>query len=425
MVKNIILFLLISLPSYGQIPPGVTAVSARYSSNVKTYVYIPDAPTFSDTYTLIQGTVGNSVTLGETNGKTDLLLGSNWNLFQLNGLSGNYRLKSLDATGPDTWSVLGSSSPNDYSFSAAVSTPGLELYNVKLVDSDNIFKMPGANPTKNYVIQNVILQGSGFAGFLVNENVSGDDYGNWTYSFCRGKDIGAEFFYLGKTGTSVANYTGITSITNCYVDSCGREPLQFNNHEEIRVSNVTALNGGLATGDGIGQVNCFQAQGILTGYIRNCILFAHSPAMIASTGLRIQNNFIGWQNTAREIYMQDISANGYNYEQVGDTVFIEDNIFYCPGYTLDWVFRIQEENCHYVIRNNVFPAAATDIIKDERASTPYSITMSGNTFTDSPPLPTFGSSPDVLYQGWEKVVTDDYYYGRGMGYRTPPNYVEP
>lgn len=418
MVKNIILFLVISLPSYGQILPGVTAVSARYSSNAKTYVDIPDAPTFSDTYTLIQGTVGNSVTLAETNGKTDLLLGSNWNFFQLNGLSGNYRIKSLDSSDPDTWAVLGSASPNDYSFSAAVATPGLELYNVKLVDSDNIFKMPGANPVKAFKIQNCNISDGTFGGILVNENVSGQNYGDATLYFVRFSGMGGENVYEGKTGSSSVDYVGTTSVTHCYGINSGREGLQFNNHYTVRVDHVTMLNCGTDTESGIGQNNSVQAQGIGDLEIKNSILIGRAPGMFATNKARFSNIYWESTETTRPIYLQDISANGYHNENVtADSVIFEDIDFRCDGYTEDHFFRIQEENAIYVFRRLVLPSSATDIYQVDGPA-PVNIIVEDVTF-GVPERPTFGNSPNAEYQGMEQVVTDDRNYNLGRGHRTP------
>jgi len=418
-----VLFLLISLTCQSQFINGVLG-SARdhQGGDVKTYTSIPTAPTFTDSHTVIQSSTGVAIQSGDTGGKTQLIVGSNYTQFQLNGLTGSYYIKSDgDENDPSTWRTIGGST-NDYSLTSAGSTPNVFYYNLNLTLSDNVVKNPvnSTSDLKTMTYQNLNITDAAFAAIIPNETVSGQGYGNLKINHCTNHRSGGEFIYSGHTGTSLSDYLGVDSIFNCYSDSAGREGIQMNNHASVVVFNNTCRRGGQdIANSGIGQSLGFQFQGIGTGEVFNNIFDAKGPGMIASCGLHFYNNYVHWTTTNREIYLQDITANGYHFEIVGDTVIIEDNIFHCPGYTLAWMFRIQEENCYYIIRNNIFPASATDIIKDERSSTPYTITMSGNTFTDSPPTPSFGPPPEAAWFGIEEVVTDDYFYNRHIGARTP------
>lgn len=383
------------------------------------YVDIPSPPTFSDSHTLIQATTGNSIQSGDTGGKSEFLIGSDYPFFQLNGLSGTYKIKSLDPIDPSTWATIGSGGGNDYSLTAAVATPSVEYYNLRLIDSDNIVKMPVSAAPKTQVYQNLILEDGGFGSFLINESVVGQDYGDLTISFCRIFRSGGESLYLGRTGASNSFFTGTTTISHIYSEDPGREALQLNGHALAYVTNITAINGGLDVGAGVGQRNCFQIQNVFDGYLKKSIFYAYSPAMIATQNFLFEDLYMEWTNTTREIYLQDMSANGYTeYENNGGTVTFRRCIFKCTGYTLDWVFRIQEEQCHYVFEDCIFPTSATDIYKDERSATPYGITVTNCTFDDSPPQPTFGPSIDAAYVGYEQLVTDDYFLPRGIGYRS-------
>jgi hypothetical protein len=386
-----------------------------------TYVDIPAAPAFSDTHTLINATTGNSIQFVDTNGKTDLLVGSSYPFLQFNGLSASYRMKSLDDTNPSTWQIIGSGAGNDYSLTAAVATPTIEIYNLRFIDSDNIIKMPGNNPGKTLTYQNIILEDGVFGGFLINENVAGNSYGNATFYFCRVLRSGGESFYLGKTGTSVQFYTGITTISHCYSEDSGREAVQCNGHADVRITNVTAYNGGLDSGSGIGQNNCFQIQNVYTGYMKKSIFWNfRAPAMISTNDFLFEDCFFGWTQPDREIYIQDMVANGYTeFVNPGGTITFRRCTFYNPDYTRTWMFRLQEENCNFVIEDCIFPTSVTTTVKDERSSTPYSLSETGSTFTDSPPLPTFGDPDEAEYVGYEKIITDSHHYDRGMGYRTP------
>jgi hypothetical protein len=422
-MKKLLLLLLFPLLAHAQIIPGVVGSGSRYVAPVstdKTYVTIPDAPTFTDSHTLVQATTGVGIQVGDTGGKFDLVVGSAYTQMQFNGLTGTYRVKSDGTEDPATWRQIGGLT-NDYSTSTAVSVPTLELYNLKLRYSDNLVKFSVANPASTIRLCKIFSRNAAFGCHLINESVLNKNYTDVTISYCSNHSSGGEFNYLGNTGASLSNFLGTTTLYHNFSDSAGREGIQMNNHENINVYNNTCINGGQdILNSGIGQSLCFQLQGVGNGNFYNNILSAKGPGMIASTGVHIYNNFISWTQTDREIYIQDISANGYHFETAGDTLIIEDNIFYCPGYTLAWMFRLQEENCHVIIRNNVFPAsAATTVVKDERSSTPYTLTVTGNTFTDSPPVPTLINHPNSIYSYWFKVVSDDFYFNRHMGALTP------
>lgn len=393
---------------------------------VMNYVPIPDPPVFSDPHTLIVGTTGVGIQIGDTNGKQDFYVGSNYNSMQFNIVnSDDYRMMSLNYTDPADWAVIGSPSPNDYSIDCINASHGIELYNLKFEGSDNLIKWPGTDTLetlKEIKIQNCNFSNAGFGSVIVNQNVAGDGYGKATFSFLRFTGTGAERFYLGKTALSVQKYMDTTRISHCYMDSSGREAVQMNNHKYVMVENITARHSGIVLEDpdqGIGQKNGFQAQGVGAGYIKNSIFEAVAPGMIASTGIDLINNRIIWSQTDRPIYFQDVANNNYHYKNVGDdTVVIDGNDFECSGYSLNYVLRFQEQDCVVVITNNRFPPSATDIYECDGPCP--TIISSGNTFdSDDLPALTFGPSPDALYIGEEEVVTSDYDYFKHRGSRTP------
>lgn len=397
--------------------------SSRKRSVSKVYKTIPVPPVFSDSHTITQGATGNGIQSGDTNGKTELLIGGNYTFMQLNGLSGLYKIKSLDETDPSTWAQIGSGAGNDYSITAAVSTPSVEYYNVRLIDSDNIVKMPGDVVGKTQLYQNVILEDGVFGGFLINENAAGDEYGDITFIFCRVLRSGGESWYIGRTGASQQFFRGITTVTNCYSEDSGREALQFNGHADVRVTNFTAYNGGLDTGSGIGQNNCFQLQNVFTGYFKKCIFWNfRAPAMIACQDFLFEDCFFGWTEPDRAIFFQDMSANGYTeFENNGGTVRFRGCTFYNPFLIIDYVVHVQEEQCNLIFEDCIFPSVATSVYDDQRSSTPYALTVTGSSFTDTPDLPGTGSPPEAEYIGFERVITDDPWYNRHVGFRSNPN----
>lgn len=418
--------ILISSLCHGQILPGVTAVSARYSSNAKTYVDIPDAPTFSDTHTLVQANTGTGLQSGDLGGKTSFLVSGNYTFAQFNVVSSdNYRMMSLVNDEPANWSIIGSPSPNDYSLDNINASHGISLYRLRFEGSDNLIKWNGTDTTltlKEIYIENCIFKNAGFGGIIINQNVAGQGYGKFTSRFNSFTGGGSERHYLGRTGTSVQKYMDTTRISHCFMDSSAREAVQCNNHKYVMVENITSRHGGQpeSPDQGIGQKNIAQFQGIGAGYFRNSVADAVAPMMVASTGIDIINNRLTWTQTDRAIFFQDVEENGYHYKNVGDdTVRIEGNDFICDGYELTYVLYLQEKDCHYVIRNNRFPPSAVNIYRVDGAD-PLSITVEGNTFdSDEVPSVSFINHPDPAYSAFWQVISSDYDYNKGRGALTP------
>lgn len=428
-MKKLLLLLLLPLYSFGQIPVGIVAASDRHRGEEAagfTYVPIPDAPTLSNTHTLNQPTTGNGIQVGDLNGKTSFYVGTDYPAMQFNVVNtDSYSLMSLTYDEPANWAIIGSPSPNDYSIDEINASHGLSLYRLRLYGSDNIIKWRPFDTTgvnSPIVLENLIFEDAGFGGALINQAIAGYGYWKFTASFCRFIGGGAERFYLGSTGSSTTRYRDTTRISHIYSDSSRREAVQCNNHRYVMVSNVTGRHIGivLETPDqGIGQKNGFQCQGCGGGYVKNSIFESVAPAMIASTSLDVLNNRMTWSQTDRPIYLQDVVANGYAFKNVDDdTVRIEGNDLICPGYTLPYVIRIQEDDFVVVIKNNRLPPSATSIYTCD-GPCPTVIT-SGNTFdSDDVPPVTFGNPPEAEYIGWEYVVTSSYDYDKHRGYRTP------
>lgn len=430
-MKKILLLLLLPICSYGQIL-GIVASSSRYRGGESgfTYVPFPDPVSLSDTHTLIQATTGTGIQSGDLGGKLNFLVSGNYSFMQFNVVNDDsYALTSLNQTDPSTWSKIGSPSPQDYAIDEVNAAHGYSFYRLWFRDADNLIKkrpfdtttfLP--SPLPEIVFENCIFTDAGFGGVLINQSISGRDYGKFTASFLRFTGTGSERFYCGNTGNAITKYRDTTTITHCYMDSSKREAVQLNNHRYVRVSNITSRHGGLPEtpiDQGIGQKNGFQCQGCGGGYISNSIFESVAPAMIASTSLDLINNRITWSQTDRALYLQDLVGNGYAYKNVDDdTVVIEGNDFICSGFTLPYVFYIQEDDFVVVIRNNRLPPSATSVYT---CSGPCpTIIMSGNTFdSDDVPPVTFGPPPESAYIGLEEVVTSSYDYDKHRGYRTP------
>ncbi|HXR79821.1 MAG TPA: hypothetical protein VN763_02840, partial [Saprospiraceae bacterium] len=278
MKKLLFIFLsLISISCRSQIIPGVSAGgSSHRGANHKVYVDIPDAPTFSNTQTLVQATTGTGLQSGDLGGKTSFLVSGNYGFMQFNVVnSDNYKMMSFVNTSPYTWSILGTPSPNDYSLDCINASHGLSLYRLRFEGSDNLIKWPGTDTTlalKEIYIENCIFRNAGFGGIIINQNVAGDGYGKFTSRFNSFTGGGAERHYLGHTGTSVQKYMDTTRIEHCYMDSSRREAVQCNNHKYVIVSNITARHGGIVTetpDQGIGQKNPWQYQGVGAGIVKN------------------------------------------------------------------------------------------------------------------------------------------------------------
>jgi len=428
MIKKLILLLLLPLYSFGQLP-GVISASNNYrggGSSEKTYVAFPDAPTLSDTHTLVQATTGTGIQSGDLGGKLNFRVSGDYLFMQFNiATDDNYALTSFDQTSPATWAKIGSPSPQDYAIDEVNAAHGFSFYRLWFRDADNLIKkrpFDTLGVLSPMMFQSCIFTDAGFGCILVNQSIAGRGYGKMNVEFCSFTGGGAERLYLGSTGSNTTRYRDTTTVSHLYSDSSRREVVQLNNHRYVKVSNVTGRHVGIIQEEppqGIGQENGAQCQGCGGGYIKNSIFESVAPMMIASTSLDIINNRITWSTTNRQLYLQDMVGNGYAYKNVDDdTVIIEGNDFICPGYTLDNVIRIQEDDLVVVIRNNRFPPSATNIYECD-GGCPTVIT-SGNTFdSDSVPAVTFGDYPDPAYAPYYKVVTSDYDYYKGRGFGTP------
>jgi hypothetical protein len=435
-MKKLIFLLLLPICSFGQgILPGVVGSSERYRGSPaeegKTYTDVPTPPAFSDTQTLTQAVSGTGIQSGDLGGKTDLLVGSNYIFMQFNGLSGTYRMKSLNWENVADWAEIGSPSPQDYAHSVAVADPNYSFYNLKFVDTDNMIKLAGANPARDFTYQNLILDGGAFAGFLINENVSGQDYGNFTYKNCRVLNTGGESWYNGKTGGgSLAYFRGITEVTDCYSENSGREALQFNGHTDLRVTGFLAVNGGLDTGAGIGQNNCIQVQDVYTGYVKKSV-FWNFPAfaMLATDDFLFEDCFFYFTDDDRTCFLQSLPSNGYTeMVHVGGTLTFRRCTFYNPNFTNNVMFTMQGGTRNYVWEDCIFPASVNDVGTNDNTTNEicddqrfdkvtYTVTITGSTYTDTPNIPQFCDEPG--YEGYGKVICDDYYYNLGYGPRNP------
>jgi hypothetical protein len=393
---------------------------------VKEYVPFPDAPTLSDTHTLNQPTTGSGIQIGDLNGKIQFFVGTDYPFMQFNVVNeDSYSLMSEDYDEPSEWAIVGSPSPNDFSIDEVNAAHGYSFYRLRFEGSDNLIKKRPFDTLGTLLpvlFQNCIFRNAGFGGILINQSIAGRGYGKLNVEFCSFTGEGAERIYAGSTGSATTKYRDTTTVTHLYSDSSRREVVQLNNHRYVKVSNITGRHVGIVLEDpdqGIGQKNGLQCQGCGGGYIKNSIFESVAPAMIASTSIDIINNRFEWSTTNRQLYLQDLNGNGYAYKNVDDdTVVIEGNDFICPGYTLDNVIRIQEDDLVVVIRNNRFPPSATNIYECD-GGCPTVITE-GNTFdSDEIPPVVFVPHPDPAYADFWWVVDSDYDYNLGRGALTP------
>lgn len=434
-----LLAILIFVSSFAQgqgILFGVVGSSRNYGgapSEGRVYTAIPTPPTFSNTVTLIQGSTGVAIQSGDIAGKTDWLIGSDYTQFQVNNLNGNYRICSQDATDPSTWAQIGAPGGLDYSLSFAVQTPGVEYYNLYLHSTDNMIKASASvGGVKDQKYQNLILMNPAFAGFLINEKVTGEDYGNITLYFCRVSGAGGENFYCTNTDGDSGTYgRGITSVKHFFGTNSGREGLQFNGHENVQAEYITCINGGLDETTNIGQQNCIQVQNVFEGYCKKAIFWNfEAPGMVATDQFLFEDCFFGWRDPNRTIYLQSLIPNNYiEFPNTGGTVTYRRCTFYNPDFINDVMFTMQGSTRNYVFEDCIFPLSVQDagiadtnvneIADDQRADkVTYSVTIINPTFTNTPPLPSFVDPPESAYVGYEKVIGDDHYYNRHMGYRS-------
>lgn len=392
----------------------------RRSSEELTYTPIPTPPSFSDTHTLIESTTSQNITSVDINGKSDLLVGSDYDFLLFTSLN-DKRVKSLDSTNPSTWATLAKVGSGQ----ALRSTSSLnyEFYNLRLgLQSSGVGWITSASPQSN-LFQNLIVEDVDFAGFQINIRNPGESYGDQSIKFCRVlRSVNGEGWYLGNTsaGAGIGGNRSMfnnTVIENCYAQDCGRELFQFNGHLNLQATNLTGLNGGLQNIPG--QNACLQLYNS-HGYIKKSIFMNATIAINISThGFLIEDCFFYYTGNIGQVFVN--MATGDHTEAVNhQPVIFRRCTFYNPTYTKNFFMRMDEPGCDLTFEDCVFPASVTTVIGDNRSDKiTYTLSDTGSTFTNTPPIPVFGDSPDAAYSGFEKVVTNPYYYNRKMGHRTP------
>lgn len=387
----------------------------------KSYVAMPTPPTFSDSHTLTQAGAGVGITVAELGGKVEQLIGSNFDRMQFQNVGTSVKLRSDNVTSTDTWRKIGANN-NDYSLDFITATPNIELYNLIFEKTKNALKLPPDAVGKIIKIVDCIIQDASFAGIQINQSIVGRKYTDVTSEFLQILRTGGEGKYWGNTTSETTFFEGITKILHCYIESTGRESLQFNGHNDLRVENVTAYLGGLDTATNLGQRNCLQVQNVKTGYIKKSIFWGfESPMMIATDNFLFEDNFFGFNNPTRRIYLQSMASNGYNRgANPGGTLEFNRCTFYDPFFTEETLFIIQGSFRNYVFRDCIFPASATDLYEDQRADKiTYPIQVINPTFTNTPPLPEFINPPEPDRINFQRLIGDSHFHGRHMGFRTP------
>lgn len=407
----------------------------------KTYTAIPTPPSFGTTTTLVYATTGNTIESGETGGNTDLLVDTTFaDRMRPNGLVGTsgtpYRFKSLSDS---VYSVIGGDAVTAATqvITTLNSSNYCYFYHIKLIgnsteSADGItgFNWNPVSGSNAIVLSDAIIDNVGFAG--VQFQASSNTYDSINLNFVRvfGWPIEGECYYLGKTDKTT--YAVITSLVmdNCLGTNKGRDGIQINNCLDIQVSNCTIYDVGKA--NTAGQRALTQVQNSF-GLVENCI-FDGSPNLcdIASHGITFRNCYFRWDNSSGfigDLLAQYASPIGTTNTPSptgtpGSGTILFDNCVFDPVNTMTNMLQVNDADVHVEVRDSIISTNITNLYLDNRGTSSYDLigtpTTNGNTqiAPASIPKPSYTNfDVDASDHG---LVTDDYWYNRGAGYRTPP-----
>lgn len=407
----------------------------------KVYVTIPTAPSFTTPATITDA-VGSSLESSEIGGAADILIAGNAipglfnNRLRPNAIS-NKRFKS---TGSTRIFVGGDNVAQSQQVIATLNgSNNLSYYHIGIIGNSNpavtgtsgIYHGSSVSGT-TVLAQDIIVKKVEFAGALVNSPTSGEKYLSITFNFYRvfGHWQEGEVFYFGNTH-KLADFATISGLVvhHCYGTDKGRDGLQIThgadgvNREVVKVDHVTIYD--------VGKKN-EATQRLLTqihnsnGYVKKSIFHkAPEPANIFTHDFLFEDCYFEWDSN-NPIYIGRLkSATAFGSSALagnGQPIIFRRCIFN-PSVTVDRLARILETDCNIIFEdcyfnNRIAAGVSGNLISDERGASPGN-TISNTGYTIGPPIasPEYTNhDPDDENHG---LVTSDFFYDLGMGYRSP------
>jgi hypothetical protein len=410
-------------------------ISAPYDFE---YVSIPSAPSFGATTTHNYTSPGNVTTTG--NRDKILSATATWDQVRAFGLAGTVELPYQIKNHPDAVFLRSTATPTNFFDQASTAADFLYVYGE---DEANPFHIQGAgiitggirflapaSAGNTLLFQNFVIEDVGI-GVHMNDSgtlsggdantpcVSTDNYLNIDLLFIRVIDTGTEGFYIGSTSSSAYGIHKDFTGSHLLVINAGWDLFQFNNHLDLKLTNLTGINGGLL--NQAAQNQLFQFQNT-KGYCRNSI-FADAPHMglFATLDFEFTNNYVEWSDGFPGL-IADYYGNYTTSQRLMVTdagILIDDCDFVnTNASSASSLFDVQDDVVTVTIQN--CRIENVDDLFEQGTDGVRLIDGGGNTFVPVGTIerPTF-SSTSVTDYATHGLLTSEYHHALGRGYRTP------
>ena len=410
-------------------------LSQQAATIEKTYVAKPTPPAFSGSegvdFKLLDVSMGSSITQAELTGsiKKGLVPNPYTNMLRASQLVGTegapFIFKSAD---DNVYSVVGGATlltgSTVFDQTGATISDWMEFHHLKGLGHNGVASLTGAGWTgkaggSNLLLSDIILESTQSPGVQFNGDGDAGTFGNMRMHFIRvhGDNTDNECFYFGDTSTTGFGIVNTLTATHLFGYNKGWDGLQINSTQNVNVSNVTIYDVGKSATSG--QKSLLQAQNLGDGAIIENFLFHTAPKafQIAGRSMWLRNGvFI----SDEEGFAQSMAQAGYTGGDIlstadGDIIF--ENIYFDSTTPRTYAVNVNEPDASYYFVNCTIDGDITNLFQN---NTGGSDVYEYNTTTGAAnlPTPTFASTdPDNELAG---CITNDYYYDRGIGFRTPP-----
>lgn len=279
----------------------------------------------------------------------------------------------------------------------------------------------------------IVATNLSYAGLQINSGSNSLSYADFILEGYRvfGYVIEGEGAYLGSTDTNNhSEYTGTTTVYNFLAYNKGREGIQFAGHHNVDASHITCVNVGQA-GVALDQIFGFQFQNSHGTITKSIFDGSGRPMNLASHDLYMEDMYFHWTGGS------GVNASGYvanlltsypspitptNNPSGGSTGKIVCNrCEFDVDVATDHIIWVDDPNVTIEITNSIVDPLITAVYHDNRGASNYSLVGGlsdhGNVVS-TPHVPVYSNFTTTDYSG-HGLITDDYYYYKGMGYRTP------
>lgn len=379
-------------------PEDVEVIFINPTPPEKTYVPFPTAPVFANEIPI----AGNqSITASMLAGKNEIQLSGKAQSLTLNSIGGSAE-KPIRFSGGE---VEGSST-TQRSVRTLNNTLFVELNKMKLKGNDGGFMLSAGTTPAGAMLSDVEIIEPGFAGYWCNSN---GQYKYLNSQFLRVKKSGGEAEYLGNTDRTKRSTIQQSHHKHLLVLDSGWDGIQVTSVADLHINKFTVIGAGLK--NQVGQNTLMQLQ-MVNGLVENGIMIGGSSSIsLFAHGLTLRNIYANWLSED-SVYIGEASGEP---QLNGQPLTIDGITFNVPGSKP--LFQVAMRGADVIVKNCIISDNRKGLFTDARGTgaTNKLVDGGGNQFVPASQI----KVPEFKTLDGEPVVTDDYYYSKGFGYRTP------